>query len=99
MDEQELTIAMKDHIKADIKFNEKLVNDINSIKVSIGKIEVTLEKNTDSLIEHMKRSDMLEKKLEPVERHVMIVNGLFKLMVVLIGLAGTITGIIYTIKK
>ena len=99
MDEQELTIAMKEHIEGGLKFNEKLVNDINSIKVSIGKIEVTLEKNTDSLIEHMKRSDMLEKKLEPVERHVMIVNGLFKLMVVLIGLAGTITGIIYTIKK
>ena len=99
MDEQELTIAMKEHIDAGLKFNEKLVNDITDIKVSIARIDVTLEKNTDSLIDHMRRSDLLEKKLEPVERHVMIVNGLFKLMVVLIGLAGTITGIIYTIKK
>ena len=95
MDTNELSQVIKDHIKTDMEFNNKLVADVSDIKVSIAKIEVHLARNTDSLVEHMKRSDMLEKKLEPVEKHVYYVHGALKL----VGFISLLLGIILGLKS
>lgn len=51
---------------------------LDAILEKIHAIDKTLERNTASLELHMKRSDLLEQKLEPVERHVAVVTGLVK---------------------
>ena len=51
---------------------------LDAILEKIHAIAKTLERNTASLELHMKRSDLLEQKLEPVEKHVAVVNGLVK---------------------
>lgn len=57
----------------------KTIDDkIDFIVEKIHAIDKTLERNTASLELHMKRSDLLEQKLEPVEKHVAAVTGIVK---------------------
>jgi hypothetical protein len=44
--------------------------DITEIKVSLAKIEAVLERNTDQLAEHMRRTDLLEGKVEMLKDEV-----------------------------
>lgn len=61
----------------------------------IHNIDKTLDRNTASLELHMKRTDLLEKKLEPVEKHVAAMNGAFKLL----GVLSLLVGMFATIYK
>ena len=49
---------------------DKIKDDVNDIKVSLAKIESTLERNTESLIEHVKRTNLLEDKVEVLKDEV-----------------------------
>lgn len=49
----------------------------------LDSIDKTLTLNTQSLVEHVKRTNILEQKLEPVERHVALVNATAKVLSVL----------------
>ena len=69
---------------------DKVENKIDVILEKIHSIDKTLERNTASLELHMKRSDALEKKLEPVERHVTIIQGLAGLA----GILATVLGVL-----
>jgi hypothetical protein len=62
------------------RYEEKL----DKITEQISEINITLARNTVSLEEHIKRTNILENKLEPVEKHVVMVNGVIKF---LLGLA------------
>lgn len=55
---------------------EMLDSRIDNIDVTLARIDVTLEKQSDQLAYHIKRTDLLESKIEPVDRHVKIVNGI-----------------------
>jgi DNA-binding transcriptional MerR regulator len=46
------------------------MEDLTEIKVSLAKIEATLDRNTDQLAEHMKRTDLLEQKVEVLKSEV-----------------------------
>lgn len=59
--------------------NNKLESKIDKIQISISRIDKHLEVYNAQLQIHIKRSDMLERKFEPVERHVHFINGLVKL--------------------
>jgi hypothetical protein len=56
----------------------------------LAAIDITLTAQHVSLDEHIKRSNMLEAKLIPVERHVWMVNGALKLL----GAASLMVGLI-----
>lgn len=56
---------------------------LKRIERHLSSIDVTLAKQSVILDEHVKRSNMLEAKLEPVEKHVAMVQGGFKLFGVL----------------
>jgi len=56
---------------------EKKLDDTNE---HLSSIDVTLAAQHVSLKEHIKRSDMLEAKLAPVEKHVAMVSGALKLI-------------------
>jgi chromosome segregation ATPase len=69
---------------------ERIEVKVDEIKESIASIDKTLAINTESLITHIKRTDLLEKKLEkveesiiPVKAHLERVNGVLKFILYL----------------
>lgn len=50
---------------------DKISNDINDIKLSLVKMDMTLERNTESLEMHIKRTDLLEQKVEVLKNEVL----------------------------
>lgn len=75
--------------------DDRIESKIDKIADHISSIDVTLAKQQVILDEHVKRTNLLEKKLEPVERHVTVINGLMKLIAAL----GTIIGLIHGMLK
>jgi predicted metallo-beta-lactamase superfamily hydrolase len=51
---------------------DKIIDSISEINVTLGKQSVILD-------EHIRRTNILEEKIEPVEKHVHRVEGAFKL--------------------
>lgn len=73
----------------DDKF-KRIEDKIDRIETSINQIDKTLARNTDSLEFHIKRTNLLEKKVEHVDHHVTMVNGVLKFILGLSALAGLI---------
>lgn len=67
----------------------RIESKIDHITEKISSIDVTLAKQSVILDEHVKRSTQLENRMEPVEKHVNMINGAFKL----IGLMATLAAI------
>jgi len=78
---------------------DSLDQKLESVDTHLGNIAITLEKNTVSLTEHMRRSDHLEtlvneirdKEIKPLTKHVHMVQGGLKLLG-LVSLIITIAG-------
>ncbi len=75
---------------------ELILDEVKTIRVKayesdnrLNSIDVTLAKQSISLDNHIKRTEMLEHRMEPVEKHVLMLNGFFKIL----GLLGTIVAI------
>jgi chromosome segregation ATPase len=51
---------------------DKIVENISQINITLGKQSVILD-------EHVKRTNLLEKKVEPIEKHVHMIQGALKL--------------------
>lgn len=66
---------------------KRLEAKVDKLDDRLDSVDKTLILQEANLKEHMKRSDLLEKKLEPVERHVNAVNTVFKLIGVVASLA------------
>jgi hypothetical protein len=61
-------------------------NDLKDIHTELGKINLNLAVYNEQLKEHMRRTDILEKKLQPVETHVQRVNGIIAFILFISGL-------------
>jgi uncharacterized membrane protein YheB (UPF0754 family) len=79
------------------KMNEKL----DAIVAKQGEMNITLVRLTDSVEVHVKRSDLLEERvdllagdLKPVEDHVTMVNGALKFLVYLGAVVGLVAGLL-----
>lgn len=70
--------------------NNRIEEKLDKVVDSISDINVTLAKQSVILDEHVKRTNLLEAKVEPIQRHVTMVNGVVKF----IGLIGIFIGII-----
>lgn len=70
---------------------EKKVDKLDERLDSAEKVAIKQEIN---LAEHMKRSDLLEKKLEPVENHVKYMNGALKGLAIVSLIVGVVAGIL-----
>lgn len=57
---------------------ERIFDKLESIDKRLDSVDVTLGKQSIILDEHVKRTNLLEKKMEPIEKHVVIVGGLMK---------------------
>lgn len=69
---------------------ERIEVKVDEIKEYIASIDKTLAINTESLVTHIKRTDLLEKKLEkveesiaPIKTHIERVNGVLKFILYL----------------
>jgi hypothetical protein len=60
--------------------NDKMLEIILDIQKDVKEIDKTLARNTDSLEVHIKRTTMLEKKMDHVEKHINMVQGGLKLL-------------------
>lgn len=73
----------------------RLENKVDKIQDSIASIDKTLAVNTESLLVHIRRTNLLEKRLErfesdmkPVEQHVERVNGIIKFLLFIAAISG-----------
>lgn len=60
---------------------------LDKIQEDVTDIKVTLARNTASLEEHMRRTALLESKIEPLETHADMVKGAIKLVGIIAALA------------
>ena len=65
---------------ADKKKFDKIEEKLDKISEHLSDIDKTLVRNTSSLDEHIRRTNLLEEKMLPVEKHVTQVNGALKLI-------------------
>lgn len=66
---------------------------IDKVSDHIAEINVTLAKQEEQLSYHIKRTNLLEEKLDPVENHVAMISGAFKLITLLAALISIIVGV------
>ena len=85
---------------------EHAIQQLNKLDDKLDNIDKTLVKQEVNLAEHMRRTDLLEKKLdkdmeillndlEPIEKHVERVKGVTKFLVWAVPITLTVAGIIY----
>jgi len=75
-----------------------LKDDATTIKISVATHAEILKGQHAQLAEHIRRTHLLEEKLEPVENHVSMISGALKLVTVTATVIGIIAAIIGIIK-
>lgn len=64
--------------------DEKRIHDkLDRMESTLVKQEINLARLTTSVEEHVKRSNLLEAALQPIEKHVAMVQGAVKLISIL----------------
>jgi len=74
---------------------EMLFQKIEKMDSRLDDINVILAKQQASLDEHVRRTLLLENRMDPIEKHVSFVNAAFKLIVG----AGTLVGVYAALSK
>lgn len=77
-----------------MKDDSRLEDKIDKMTDKIINIDVTLAKQSVILEEHVKRTNLLEEKMEPIEKHVHMVNGVSKFLVLVGVFVAIIEGVI-----
>ena len=72
---------------SDEKRIDRIESKIDKIVERVSEIDKTLERNTASLEDHIRRTEILENDIRPVKRHVYMLEGILKLIGVLAMLA------------
>jgi hypothetical protein len=79
--------------------SERMEKKIDTILEKVHNIDLTLTSQHASLVHHIKRTDLLEAKVEPLEKHVTIVNGIFKAAIAASAIAASVLGVLKVIGK
>jgi hypothetical protein len=77
---------------------ERIETKLDKVVDQISEINSTTAKQQVSLDYHIKRTDLLEKKLEPVEAHVNLISSLFKIVASIAVLAGIVATILQIVE-
>jgi hypothetical protein len=70
--------------------SKKIIKDLDYVKKAISSIDKTLALQHVSLQEHMRRTQLLEEALKPIDEHVHQVRGIAKFMAWLVGAAAAV---------
>lgn len=79
----------------------RMENKLDRIAERLSSIDGTLQAQHVSLAEHIRRTELLEDQIKPVERHVVMVQGALKLiglMAVLGGILGAVIEFLSFVK-
>lgn len=68
----------------------RIEEKVDQVSEKIGEINSTLSAQHVSLKEHIRRTNILEKKIEPIEKHVNMVSGIVKLIMIVSALAAIV---------
>lgn len=66
---------------------ERIENKIDKIGDHMSSIDVTLSGQHESLKEHIRRTELLERELAPIKKHVNMVDGALKMISIIAALA------------
>ena len=72
---------------------DQIEQKIDLIATRLGSIDVTLASQHESLKDHIRRTEILENKVTPIEEHVNRVSGAFKLLLYIGSAVGFIAAI------
>lgn len=72
---------------------------LDHILQKIGSIDKTLEFQAGQLEEHIKRTEILENRVIPIEDHVKFIRGLMRLAMYLATISAAIASFIFYVKK
>jgi hypothetical protein len=72
----------------------KLEDKLDRIDSRIDNIDITLARQSEILDIHVKRTNLLEEALKPIENHVAMVNGALKLIGILAMIAAIIEAVV-----
>lgn len=72
---------------------------IDKIDERMDNIALTLARNTESLEIHIKRTNLLESKVEIIDKHVIMVNAIVKTGGLILGAMATLAGIVISLYK
>lgn len=76
----------------------RIENKIDKIHDRINAIDVTLAQQHESLVHHIKRTDLLENKIAPIEKQLILWQGAGKLVSWIAVIAAAIAGIAKILK-
>ena len=71
---------------------------IDRIDQRMNNVDITLAKQSEILDIHVKRTNLLEESIKPIERHVAMVNGAIKLLGI-IGILAAIAEAIVMVRR
>lgn len=73
--------------------DERIYKQLDRIESRLDSADKMLERNTVSLEEHIKRTNLLEEEFKPVKRHVELMNAVAKVISVAAGAAAFAKGL------
>lgn len=72
----------------------RIENKLDKVVEHIGSIDATLAAQHVSLTEHIRRTNLLEQEIAPIKKHVNMVSGALKLILILAAIGGGIEGVV-----
>ncbi len=79
-------------------FQNEVRTALADIKEQLVQTRISTEKNTYVLNEHHVRSSNLEARFKPVERHVLVFNGIAKVTAFILTVGAAVVGILHYLK-
>lgn len=77
---------------------ERIEDKLDAVAERINKIDITLAGQHVSLVDHIRRTALLEKAIVPIKKHVDAMQGAAKLIMIASAIVATIEVIIRLIK-
>lgn len=71
---------------------DRIEMKLDAVEARIGSIDVTLAAQHEQLVVHIKRTDLLEREIKPISKHVQQVQGAGKLLAIIATIAGIVAG-------
>ena len=59
---------------------DRIFNKIDKIDERLSNIDTTLAKQSTSLDEHIRRTNILEEEIRPIKKHIYLVEAVFKII-------------------
>ena len=73
---------------------DKIENKVDKLDTRLDRVDITLAKQEEQLAEHIRRTNLLEEQMKPVEDHVKHMSGALKLFGVISIVSGGILAVL-----